>query len=339
MGMSVFVVSKGQVTPPTEDLNGLGLPIGYGRFTTGGYGGTNSVVTNLNNSGAGSLRSFMEDATARWITFDPAISPGTITLSTPIYSGSNKTIDGRGTAMTLAGRGLYIGEAGAFEGEPANNVILHNFTYSESTTGNSRLLIGCNAYNVWFDHLTVNTGTADCEGIYLSANNVSCPDAPYNVTVSWIKFVANPANGDHGAFLISDPSTPVDAACTCTSHHNWFVQNNVRQHYMRWITLHSFNNFHDRGDIAVQVSIGGSYRSDSDIFREPNAGAYARVKHITTEGDNANTIKVNSPWLFTGGEDIEEFNTAGTFTPPYSYTAETANAALRTAIEAGAGAS
>src|SRR5262245_42628855 len=68
--------------------------VGFGKNTTGGKGGTLFQVTNLNDSGAGSLRACADSPGAKWITFTVS---GTIHLSTFLpMTYPNKTIDGRG---------------------------------------------------------------------------------------------------------------------------------------------------------------------------------------------------------------------------------------------------
>src|SRR5215510_14688116 len=77
--------------------------VGFGKNTTGGKGGTLCQVTNLNDSGAGSLRSCADDWASpaigpKWVTF--AVS-GTIRLSSYVHLWrGNITIDGRGQDIT-----------------------------------------------------------------------------------------------------------------------------------------------------------------------------------------------------------------------------------------------
>ena len=84
---------------------------GFGKNTTGGRGGSVVFVTNLNNSGQGSLREALNQTGPRTVIFRTG---GTINLSSPISIGpsqGNLTIAGEtapGDGITLKGAGLEI---------------------------------------------------------------------------------------------------------------------------------------------------------------------------------------------------------------------------------------
>src|SRR5262245_11477259 len=110
-------------------------PIGYGADAMPTVALTTSHVTTLANSGAGSLRSFVEDSTARNIVFDVN---GTISLSSFIHMQfGNKIIDGRGANITISGGGIVIG----YQGSPGTNptvqhVIIRNLKFTDITASN-----------------------------------------------------------------------------------------------------------------------------------------------------------------------------------------------------------
>lgn len=65
---------------------------GHGRYATGGRGGTIIHVTNLNNSGTGSLRAAVSGSNAKTIVFDVG---GVIALESDLTIGNNTTILGQ----------------------------------------------------------------------------------------------------------------------------------------------------------------------------------------------------------------------------------------------------
>lgn len=89
-------------TPPTGQLLAFPGAEGYGRFTSGGRGGVVIQVTNLNDSGPGSLRACVAASGARTCVFRVA---GTISVDSPLQATSgNLTIAGE----TAPGQGIAI---------------------------------------------------------------------------------------------------------------------------------------------------------------------------------------------------------------------------------------
>lgn len=162
---------------------------GYGKFTTGGRGGKVYVVTNLNDSGSGSLREAVEAEGARIVVF--AVD-GTIELKSPLrINNDNITIAGQsapGDGICLKDYPLSIN---------ASNVIVRYIRvrvgdrYKQDSDG-----VGGGRYgqkNVILDHLSVSWSIDECLSIYKTEN----------LTVQWC-LVAHSLNqskhtkGSHG---------------------------------------------------------------------------------------------------------------------------------------------
>ena len=306
--------------------------VGFGKNTTGGKGGDLCQVTNLNNSGTGSLRACAEATGAKWITFTVS---GTITLTTEIYIKSDKTIDGRGQNIVISGRGFILGRWHAI-GNTTNNVIIHNI--SIKNINNDGISIAEDAFNIWIDHVTfknaadenLHIGSDGSDGGYNGA-------APRAITLSWNHFpITTPEAGwADKSILISDPSLPQDVATTVTLHHNHY-QTYVRHPLARFAMIHAFNNYYNRTNIGAQPRTHARFYSENEIFYR--LSSYPMVTAVpdtcpTCEPLAPDNVKVLSPWLINGAV-VQERNPTTIFNPSsfYSYTAEIANATLQTKI-------
>lgn len=158
---------------------------GYGRYTTGGRGGKVYCVTNLNDSGEGSLRWALSQPGPRTIVFNV---DGTIHLESELGIPSNTTIAGQ----TAPGMGICVADYPfAVKG---SNVIVR---YMRIRLGNKNVLKdgadgwdgfgGFDQRDIIIDHCSVSWSIDECLSVY---GNV-------NTTVQWCIAAQSLVNSGH----------------------------------------------------------------------------------------------------------------------------------------------
>ena len=164
-----------------DDIKAFITAKGFGQNATGGRGGTIYHVTNLNDSGPGSLRNGVEQSGARIIVFDIA---GDINLNDMIFQGGsqsagqsvseaeeNLTILGQtapGPGITITGGGFLM---------RSSNTIIRYISARPNDPSNSsakpfrirNVHVGYNMQNIVLDHVTASHATD--ENISVGAQN------------------------------------------------------------------------------------------------------------------------------------------------------------------------
>jgi pectate lyase len=196
---------------------------GAGSLATGGRGGDVYRVTNLNNTGAGSLRNGITGATAagRTIVFDVA---GTINLTSALsISGKSKVTIAGQTApaggITIANHALYISNS--------NNVVVQHLRVRPGNTYGSSDpdaigVTGSN--NVMIDHVTTSWGVDETISVTHSSNNV---------TVQWSTISQGLLNGGHSEGPNHSFSSLLNGG-TYSFHHNLYTNTRSRQPRPQW---------------------------------------------------------------------------------------------------------
>ncbi|KAK7449823.1 hypothetical protein VKT23_013299 [Stygiomarasmius scandens] len=143
---------------------------GFGAQATGGRGGSVYVVTNLNDSGAGSFRDAVSQP-HRIVVF--AVG-GLITISSRIVVSHDVYIAGQ----TAPGQGITIyGNGVSYSG--ADNTITRYIRYRMGRTGDSGkdAITIANGENMIFDHISVSWGRDETFSINGDVSNVTISDS------------------------------------------------------------------------------------------------------------------------------------------------------------------
>jgi pectate lyase len=139
---------------------------GFGRYATGGSGGTIVHVTTLNDAGEGSFREAVSQPNRR-IVFDVG---GIIRLQSNVAAHSDLTIEGQtaaGEGITLYGRSVSFSEG--------HNVIVRYVRFREGIAGDKgkcaiNLSVGS---DMIFDHCSIEWGRWDCLGLTQGSHDIT----------------------------------------------------------------------------------------------------------------------------------------------------------------------
>ncbi|MCK9639327.1 MAG: hypothetical protein M0R39_05400 [Prolixibacteraceae bacterium] len=294
---------------------------------TGGSGGKSIVVTNLNDSGPGSLRNALNTHEPRMITFKPGL---TGILNIPgghmFISYGNFTLDGAGAKITISGNSIFMSSSAA------SNCIIKNLTFGNTTAKFSAITIVSDAHTILVDHCTFYNNSSGQTGNPIGIWNGPGQDGITGITISWCHFKVP----NKKSVLIGSADQTLKKNTRISLHHNWFDGIDARNPRVHGGTLvHAWNNYISNwSEYGVGASALADVLLENNIFENANNtnGAVASYGNI-----DASSVNVSGNYLI----GVPVLQTIGTFPKDqltYKATLEVADDALKSRIMAGAGA-
>ncbi|GHH10735.1 pectate lyase [Streptomyces lanatus] len=281
-------------------------PIGFGAGTTGGGSASAVTVSTLD-----AFRTAVTGSSAKVVRVS-----GLISLSGQVDIGSNTTVLGVGSSSGFTGGGLRL--------KNVTNVVVRNLNISKPVAPSDGITVQAST-KVWIDHNSFSADRAHDKDYYDGLLDIN--HGSDNVTVSWNTFK------DHfkGSLVgHSDNNASEDTGhLKVTYHHNQFSNVYSRIPSLRFGTGHFYNNYVSGADTACHSRMGARMLVENNVFRDTKI---AVTTNRSSDVDGYATLRGND----LGGA-ATEISQTGSFTPPYSYTAESASTVVAS-VTSGAGA-
>ena len=260
---------------------------GWGRYAEGGRKGSVYHVTNLNDSGSGSLRDAVSQPN-RIVVFDVA---GVIRINSRIVFKNNLYVAGQ----TAPGEGITVyGDGVSFSG--ANNIIVRYMRFRMGAVGTKdKDCAGvANGQNMIFDHCSFAWGQDE----NFSINWDNKGTAPKNITLM---------NSIVGQGLMTHSAGGLMQAENITLYRILMVDNSTRNFKVKGINQYANNVVYNWKNAAYNMggdSEGQSYANiESNLFINGPA-----VGGDCLTGGNAN-------FHFYGADNLQDANRDGIYNP------------------------
>ena len=273
---------------------------GYGRFARGARAGENPTVyhvTNLNDSGKGSLRDAVSQPN-RIVVFDVA---GVIRIKSPLVFSKNLTIAGQ----TAPGSGIVIyGERTSFSG--ASDIIVRYLRIRMGMSGRGQNDAAgiANGSNMIFDHCSISWGKDETFSINSDGKNGGVG----NITIQ--KTIMSQGLLPHSAGGLCQPTNTVGGV---TLYRNLYADNNTRNHKVKGLNQYINNVVYNWGS-------GGGYNLGGDsegriwadvqsnyFIQGPNSGGHGvgSGNQLTTVYQRGNKTDMSRDGVLNG-RDMDE---------------------------------
>ena len=267
-----------QQNRPAEPDPALFVADGFGQYAKGGVGGDVVTVTNLNDSGSGSLRDAIENATTEPRLIDFSVG-GTITLASKLsITNPNITING-----ASAPNGGIIIKDYEVELNDTHDIILRHLRFRSGNAvqvvEDSLQIFHCN--DIVVDH---------CSMQYAVDENLDVQGST-NVTVQWCIIAlglmsAGHAKGDHSMGLIGFDANKLSI------HHNLFAHNDMRSPFCRQDTDVYNNVIYNWGFLATDIGYN-PLASEADPLGTSNANVENNYYILGPDSDDATDAEYN----------------------------------------------
>jgi uncharacterized protein YjdB len=311
---------------------------GGGAVSVGGRGGQVIYVTNLQDSGSGSLRACVQASGARTCVFTVGgvIHPADdIKATSPYLTIAGQTAPGGGITL----QGDQYTTADALLWISTHDVVVRYITvapgYASNVpgpdSGSTGILLDANAHNVITDHTSIrwssdkpylvnNNGNGSCGG--------STPNAPFNTTFQWSMLYEPNAGHAVGPGV---GATSGDAQCETDNdfHHNLFatISHRIPTYYGatgRWQDNITWN--WSEGSGGSGFGFVGEGGSNVDVINNKlvagnlNSGGSCNIYEFDIDNDNNSGDFDNQPltlpyvgnqYYFSGNMGPHESNPGG----------------------------
>ena len=241
-------------TIQAQDNKPLAFPTaeGYGKYTVGGRGGKVYEVTNLNDSGEGSLRAAVEAEGPRTVVFRVS---GTIDLKRAL-SIKNPYITIAG--QTAPGDGICIKRYPLNIG--ADEVIIRYIRVRlGNETGNDTDAISCRyRKNIILDHVSASWSIDETMSVY------HCE----NVTIQWCMITENLFNSNH--VKGSHGFGGIWGSNNSSYHHNLIAHHSSRN--VRWASGGGNNDY--RNNVLYNWGYNSSYGGEKQQVGNPKFSSF-----------------------------------------------------------------